>query len=109
MGPVAEAAPRPSESFILHYSRIARATPGRRFLDVELRVLDVLFAGAFLVLLALLCVLIAIAILLSSGRPVIYRGERVGRSGRIFTMHKFRTLRADAEARLGPHLGPALV
>jgi lipopolysaccharide/colanic/teichoic acid biosynthesis glycosyltransferase len=42
------------------------------------------------------------AILLTSGRPVLYRGLRVGRAGEIFTMYKLRTLRADAETRLGP-------
>ena len=42
------------------------------------------------------------------GRPVLYRGRRVGRAGRIFTMLKFRTLTPDAEARLGPYLGHEL-
>jgi len=40
---------------------------------------------------------------------VFYRGQRVGRGGRVFTMTKFRTLRRGAEARLGHHLGVALV
>jgi lipopolysaccharide/colanic/teichoic acid biosynthesis glycosyltransferase len=53
--------------------------------------------------------IIALVILVSSGRPVLYRGERVGRSGRVFTMLKFRTLNADAETRLGPYLGEELV
>src|SRR5206468_590181 len=44
-----------------------------------------------------------------SGRPLLYRGERVGRGGRVFTMLKFRTLRTDAETRLGPYLGEELV
>jgi lipopolysaccharide/colanic/teichoic acid biosynthesis glycosyltransferase len=39
---------------------------------------------------------------------VLYRGRRVGRAGRIFTMLKFRTLTPDAEARLGPYLGHEL-
>ena len=38
----------------------------------------------------------------------MYRGARVGRAGRIFTMYKFRTLRPDAETRLGPYLGDEL-
>jgi len=33
----------------------------------------------------------------------------VGRGGRVFEMLKFRTLRRDAEERLGPHLGPELM
>jgi lipopolysaccharide/colanic/teichoic acid biosynthesis glycosyltransferase len=39
---------------------------------------------------------------------VLYRGDRVGRGGVIFTMYKFRTLAADAELRLGPYYGPEL-
>jgi lipopolysaccharide/colanic/teichoic acid biosynthesis glycosyltransferase len=48
-------------------------------------------------------------VLATSGRPVFYRGPRVGRGGRVFTMLKFRTLRSDAETRLGPYLGEELV
>jgi len=40
---------------------------------------------------------------------VLYRGERVGRGGRLFTILKFRTLSRDAETRLGPYLGEELV
>src|SRR5256885_1612197 len=43
------------------------------------------------------------------GRPVLYRGERVGRHGHFFRILKFRTLRRDAETRLGPYLGAELV
>ncbi len=51
---------------------------------------------------------VAAAIRITSGAPVLYRGQRVGRAGRIFTMLKFRTLTPDAEARLGPYLGHEL-
>ena len=54
-------------------------------------------------------VVIALGILASSGRPVLYRGRRVGRGGHFYTMLKFRTLRPGAEERLGPFLGPQLV
>ena len=40
---------------------------------------------------------------------MLYRGERVGRGGHFFTMVKFRTLKRDAETRLGPYLGEELV
>jgi lipopolysaccharide/colanic/teichoic acid biosynthesis glycosyltransferase len=43
----------------------------------------------------------ALAVALTSGRPILYRGPRVGRAGRIFTMYKLRTLRPDAEERIG--------
>jgi lipopolysaccharide/colanic/teichoic acid biosynthesis glycosyltransferase len=51
----------------------------------------------------------SVSIAASSGRPVFYQGERVGRGGHVFTMLKFRTLTADAETRLGPYLGEELV
>ena len=46
---------------------------------------------------------------LAGGRPLFYRGERVGRGGQVFRMLKFRTLRPNAEERLGPYLGEELV
>jgi sugar transferase (PEP-CTERM system associated) len=42
--------------------------------------------------------LTAAAIWLESGRPVLYRQERVGENGRTFTLYKFRSMRTDAEA-----------
>jgi exopolysaccharide biosynthesis polyprenyl glycosylphosphotransferase len=44
---------------------------------------------------------IAIAVKATSQGPVVYAQERVGLDGRPFRMLKFRTMRADAEAR-GP-------
>ena len=45
----------------------------------------------------------------ASGRPILYRGERVGRRGRFFEMLKFRTMRPGAEERIGQYLGEELV
>ena len=53
--------------------------------------------------------MIALLVLVDERTPILYRGERVGRGGRVFTMYKFRTLRRDAERRLGPYLGEELV
>jgi lipopolysaccharide/colanic/teichoic acid biosynthesis glycosyltransferase len=74
-----------------------------------LRALDIGLSALFLLVALPGSVLIALVVLATSGRPILYRGERVGRGGRIFTMLKFRTLRADAESRLGPYLGEELV
>jgi lipopolysaccharide/colanic/teichoic acid biosynthesis glycosyltransferase len=41
--------------------------------------------------------LTAIAVWLESGSPVIYRQERVGENGRVFTLLKFRSMRRNAE------------
>lgn len=56
------------------------------------RVLDLLVAGLALVLLSPVLAVVALAVLLLSGRPVLYRQVRVGRDGRPFTLWKFRTM-----------------
>ena len=50
-----------------------------------------------------LAILVAGAVKLSSGGPVIFRQPRVGQGGRVFTISKFRTMDADAE-KDGPQL-----
>ena len=105
---VAAPEPRPSDSFVERFSTLVRGSPKRR-VDLELRVLDVMLSGFFLLVASPLIGLIALALLPTSSRPLLYRGERVGRDGRIFQMLKFRTLRRGAEDRLGPYLGEELV
>jgi len=100
--------PRPSDSFIERFAGLVRGSPKRR-VDIELRLLDILLSSLFLLVALPLLVLIGIGLLLTTGLPLFYRGERVGRDGRIFEMLKFRTLRRGAEERLGPYLGPELV
>jgi lipopolysaccharide/colanic/teichoic acid biosynthesis glycosyltransferase len=97
-----------SESLAERYARLAQERRRPRRVDIALRTLDIAVAGASLVLLSPLCLLTALAIFLASGSPVLYRGLRVGRFGRVFTMLKFRTLEKDAEARLGPYYGDEL-
>jgi lipopolysaccharide/colanic/teichoic acid biosynthesis glycosyltransferase len=97
------------DSLAERYSRLAQETPDRRRVDFELRALDILLSSLFLILSLPVAFPIGVVIALTSGRPVFYRGQRVGRGGRVFTMTKFRTLRRGAEARLGHHLGVALV
>jgi exopolysaccharide biosynthesis polyprenyl glycosylphosphotransferase len=64
------------------------------------RTMDVAVSAALLTLLSPLLAAIAIAILLDTGRPVLFRQRRAGREGEPFTMVKFRTMVADAEERL---------
>src|SRR5919198_3789447 len=98
----------PTDSFIQRFSALSEATP-RRGRDIVLRALDILLSAFFLLVSLPLTVPIALLILASSGLPLFYRGERVGRGGRVFEMLKFRTLRGGAEDRLGPYLGEELV
>jgi lipopolysaccharide/colanic/teichoic acid biosynthesis glycosyltransferase len=79
-----------------------------RRVDIALRGLDLLIAGSALIVLSPLLGLLALATLITSGRPVLYRGERVGRAGHVFTMYKLRTLRPGAEERLGNTYGDEL-
>lgn len=66
------------------------------------RLFDLAAAGVALLLLAPLFVVLALLIKLDSPGPVFFRQERVGRGGRPFAIHKFRTMVADAPERGGP-------
>jgi lipopolysaccharide/colanic/teichoic acid biosynthesis glycosyltransferase len=96
------------DSLVTGYRRLASDAPHRR-IDFELRALDIFFALLFGVLLVIPALLIALIVRLTSGSPVLYRGDRVGRGGRFFQMLKFRTLRTGAEQRIGQYLGEELV
>jgi lipopolysaccharide/colanic/teichoic acid biosynthesis glycosyltransferase len=97
-----------SDSFSLRFSELAEASPLRRR-DAALRAFDIALSAFFLLVTLPVTVPIAIVLLATSGRPLLYRGERVGRGGHVFEMLKFRTLRRNAEERLGPYLGEELV
>jgi lipopolysaccharide/colanic/teichoic acid biosynthesis glycosyltransferase len=64
------------------------------------RVFDVVVGSLTLIIVAPVLVGVAVAVLVSDGRPVIYRQTRVGRHGLPFTMFKFRSMVTDAHARL---------
>ena len=66
------------------------------------RLLDVVVSLVVLVVGLPFWLLIGFIIRLTSPGPAIYRQQRVGRHGRVFTMYKFRTMREDAEVDTGP-------
>ena len=70
--------------------------------ETVIRMLDVSGATAMIVATAPLMALIALLIRVSSHGPVIYRQERVGKTGRLFTLWKFRTMIDRAEDKTGP-------
>jgi sugar transferase (PEP-CTERM system associated) len=72
-----------------------------RFLGTVKRVMDLVCASLGLVLAAPLMALAVLAIRLTSTGPVLYHQQRVGKDGHIFTVHKFRSMRVDAEAGTG--------
>lgn len=59
------------------------------------RAFDLLLSALGLLLLAPVLLLIALWVKLDSPGPVFFRQERVGRFGRPFFIHKFRTMRVD--------------
>lgn len=66
------------------------------------RAMDLVFA--LLLLFVSFPVMLAIALLirLESNGPVLFRQERVGEHGRVFTLVKFRSMGVDAEKDSGP-------
>jgi lipopolysaccharide/colanic/teichoic acid biosynthesis glycosyltransferase len=91
-----------TQSIAERYAALAHHPFEHRLLDLVLRGLDLAIAGVLLALTSPLLGALMALIAVTSGRPVLYRGLRVGRAGRTFTMYKLRTLRPDAETRLGP-------
>lgn len=61
------------------------------------RLVDIVLSLLGLVVLLLLGPLVALAILIDSGRPIFYSQWRTGLHGRQFRLLKFRTMRQDAE------------
>jgi exopolysaccharide biosynthesis polyprenyl glycosylphosphotransferase len=59
------------------------------------RLFDVIASGALLAIFSPLLVLIAGAVWLGSGRPILFRQPRVGREGEVFTVLKYRTMHVD--------------
>ena len=64
------------------------------------RVIDLLGASAAIVLTSPVLVVVALAIRLGDGPPILFRQRRVGLHGREFDIVKFRTMVPDAESRL---------
>jgi sugar transferase (PEP-CTERM system associated) len=61
------------------------------------RLFDILFALILILVSAPVMLITGILILLESGGPILYLQERVGLSGRLFNVVKFRSMRTDAE------------
>lgn len=61
------------------------------------RLFDLAVSGLGLLLLAPILLVVALAIKLESPGRVFFRQERVGRFGKTFRIHKFRTMVTDAE------------
>lgn len=63
--------------------------------EVPFRVRDVVVCGAALVVLSPILAVVAAAVKVDSPGPAMFRQRRVGLHGRVFEIHKFRTMRSD--------------
>ncbi|WP_367715610.1 sugar transferase [Nitratireductor sp. GISD-1A_MAKvit] len=61
---------------------------------------DIVFSILVLIFLLPAIILISLGILISDGRPILFRQKRIGRDGRVFDCLKFRTMRRDADRLL---------
>jgi sugar transferase (PEP-CTERM system associated) len=66
------------------------------------RLVGVLLSTVMLIVFSPLLLIVAVAIKLDSRGPAFFSQERVGEYGKIFMMHKFRSMDVDAEIKSGP-------
>jgi lipopolysaccharide/colanic/teichoic acid biosynthesis glycosyltransferase len=85
-------------------SRSARADRSAPLARAHWNAGERICALGLLVIGAPVIALIALFIRVTTGRPVFYRGERLGRGRRSFTMYKLRTLREGAQKVTGSEL-----
>jgi len=70
-------------------------------LSLGKRAMDILLASVGLIVGTPIMLLVALAVKLTSPGPILYHQLRVGLNGQLFTVHKFRSMRPDAEAGTG--------
>lgn len=82
--------------------------------QIKKRVFDLVVSTIAIILSSPIMLIVALAIKIEDGGPVFYKQERIGLRGKPFYIHKFRSMRVDADAHLkevlaaqGQELGPA--
>jgi exopolysaccharide biosynthesis polyprenyl glycosylphosphotransferase len=88
---------RPVDGLPLLHVEIPQFEGGKHVLK---RIMDIGLASVALFMLAPLFLVLAIMVRADSSGPALFSQERVGRGGRTFQIHKFRSMTTDAEARL---------
>lgn len=66
------------------------------------RIIDLVISLSLLILLAPLIIVVSIIIKIDSKGPVIFSQERIGENRKPYMVHKFRSMRSDAEKSTGP-------
>lgn len=78
------------EYYEIQFSSV-KETPSKRVLDLFISVIA-------MIILSPVYLVIYLAILLDDGLPIIFKQMRVGLNGSNFIMHKFRSMKKDAES-----------
>jgi sugar transferase (PEP-CTERM system associated) len=73
-----------------------------RILLATKRAVDLVVSAVGAVIATPIMLLVALAVRCTSQGPVFYHQRRVGWHGHVFTVHKFRTMKVDAERHTGP-------
>ncbi len=98
----------PERYSIDHVGGIALVSPRRadpRTLEFTAKyTIDRIVAGVALLLLSPVLAIVALAVLVSLGRPIFFRQTRTGRDGRSFDMLKFRSMRPSPEQAPNLHV-----
>jgi len=76
--------------------------PARGIMIFAKRIMDIVVSFIAMVLLLPLFLIVSLLIKITSRGPVYYHQDRIGLDGKIFVMHKFRTMVSDAEKSTGP-------
>jgi putative colanic acid biosynthesis UDP-glucose lipid carrier transferase len=97
LGAISEVLKQPSREVGNAVSIEVQRAPLTPFEFTAKRALDIVMAGAWLVVLSPLLLLVAIAIKLDSPGPVFFRQWRCGFNGRTFKIMKFRTMRVQED------------
>lgn len=95
---------RPDSAAIVSLPQAVQAGLLREGAARTKRVLDVIFASLLLLAAAPISGLIALAIWLESGRPILFAHRRIGQGGRTFLLYKFRSMVRNADEVLQKHL-----
>jgi lipopolysaccharide/colanic/teichoic acid biosynthesis glycosyltransferase len=69
-----------------------------RGVPLSKRLLDLLLATLALIVLSPLLLVLAVLVRATLGAPILFRQQRPGYKGQIFTLNKFRTMRNDRDA-----------
>jgi lipopolysaccharide/colanic/teichoic acid biosynthesis glycosyltransferase len=82
------------------YPDLINPSKGKQVVSVMKRVVDVVGSLVMLVLTVPVCLLISLAVKLSSKGPVLFKQQRVGQDGRRFTFLKFRSMQIGNDHRI---------